>query len=308
MLKYFITFLILLGAISYGQAQDTTTTKPVVATTIYLKDGTQLRGTLLEETTETIRIKTDNLGEMTLSLDKVERVERHSGGFYKNGRYWISNPHSTRYFFAPSALSLRKGEGYYQNAYIFVNSASVGVTDHFTMGGGFVLNPTFRDWQVIFLTPKISFPSQSNVTFGAGVIAIGVFNKQYRYDYQTGQELPAKIEANLGGIVYGNVTFGGVERNGSIGLGWGFANEDLASRPVLNLSYMSRIGRKMGFVTENWIIVPGGGDGGVSILSGGVRFFGDRTSIDLAVLVPAGAGLDTFIAIPYVDFVLKFGK
>jgi hypothetical protein len=307
MLHCIIFFFLLIGTVTGVRAQDTTATKPITtATTIYLKDGSQLRGTLLEETAESIRIKMDNLGEVTLALDKIERIERYTGGFYKNGRYWISNPHSTRYFWAPSALPLRKGEGYYQNAYVFVNSASVGVTDHFTMGGGFVLNPTFRDWQVLFLTPKISFPSQSNVTFGAGLIAVGVFNKQYNYDYQTGQELPSRIKANLGGITYGNVTFGGVERNASIGLGWGFTNENVASQPVLNVSYMSRIGRKMGFVTENWIIIPGGRGGGISILSGGIRFFSDRTAIDLALLVPAG--LDTFIAIPYVDFVLKFGR
>lgn len=302
----FLLLFVLLAASFLTQAQDSTATKTKTAT-VFLKDGTQLRGSLISESADLIRIRTDNLGELSISLDKIEKIERYTAGYYKNGHFWPENPHSTRYFWAPSALPLRKGEAYYQNAYIFVNSVSVGVTDQFTMGGGFVLNPTFRDWQVLFITPKISFPSQGNVTFGAGVIAVGVFNRQYTYDYQNPySSRSSRIKTNLAGIAYGNVTFGDVERNTSLGLGWAFANDEFSARPVLNVSHMKRIGKKTGFVTENWIIVPGGGDSALALLSGGVRIFGERTSVDLALWVPAGVG--SFVVIPYVDFVLKFGK
>ena len=248
-----LIFLLLLGTISYSvQAQDADTTafKPVNAT-VLLKDGTQLRGLLLSESPVGVRIKTDNLGEMIVTRDKIERVEKNTDGFYRKGQYWFPNPHSTRYFFAPSALPLSKGEGYYQNAYIFVNSVSVGITDHFTMGGGFVLNPTFQDWQVFFLTPKISFPSKSNVTFSIGAIGVGVFNRQYEYDQQTGESRKGGIETNIAGIGYGTLTVGNAERNGSVGLGWGYANEEFGASPVINLSYMTRVGRKVSLVTEN---------------------------------------------------------
>lgn len=304
----FLFFLVLLSVIATdSRAQDTTATRPVSAT-IFLKDGTQLRGQILSETAETVRIKTDNLGELTLTLDKIDRIERQEEGFYRNGKYWFRNPNSTRYFFAPSALPLRKGEGYYQNAYVFVNSASVGVTDHFTMGGGFVLNPTFCDWQVLFLTPKVSFPSRSNVTFGVGAIAIGIFNRSYEYDYTSGQETSSGIDLTVAGIGYGIATFGDAERNGSVGLGWGFAGDEIGPRPVLNLSYMTRVGRKVGLLTENWIFIPTAGDPAVALLSGGARFFGEKMSVDLALWVPAGENIGQFIVIPYVDFVIKFGQ
>lgn len=184
--KIILLLLLACFAFTATHAQDTTATSPVNATILF-KDGTQLRGVILSESPVGIRIKTDNLGEMIITADKIDRIEKNIGGFYRNGQYWFPNPHSTRYFFAPSALPLRKGEGYYQNAYIFVNSASIGVTDHFMMGGGFVLNPTFQDWQVVFLTPKFSFPSQSNVTFSVGAIGMGVFTRSYEYDQQTGE-------------------------------------------------------------------------------------------------------------------------
>ena len=304
-----LVILLLFGMISYSaQAQDADSSAftPVNAT-VLLKDGTQLRGLLLSESPVGIRIRTDNLGEMIVTRDKIERVEKNTDGIYRNGQYWFPNPHSTRYFFAPSALPLSKGEGYYQNAYIFVNSVSVGVTDHFTMGGGFVLNPTFQDWQVVFLTPKISFPSQSNVTFSIGAIGVGVFNRRYEYDQQTGESRKNGFETNIAGIGYGTLTVGNAERNGSVGLGWGFANEDIGPAPVINLSYMTRVGRKLGLVTENWIIIPRHSSDAAAVLSGGLRFFGEKMSVDLALLVPTASGIG-FVAIPYVDFVVLFGQ
>ena len=304
-----LQFLLLLGAVSsysvQAQDADTTAFKPVNAT-IFLKDGTQLRGLLLSESPVGIRIRTDNLGEMTVTTDKIERVEKNTEGFYRKGQYWFPNPHSTRYLFAPSALPLSKGEGYYQNAYIFVNSVSVGVTDYFAMGGGFVLNPTFRDWQVVFLTPKFSFPSQSNVTFSIGAIGIGIFDRRYEYD-QTGASRKNGFETNIAGIGYGTLTVGNAERNGSVGLGWGFANDEIGSSPVINLSYMTRVGRKLGLVTENWIVIPRQSSNAGAVLSGGLRFFGEKMSVDLALLVPASSGIG-FVAIPYVDFVVLFGQ
>ena len=285
---------------------DSTVGFPINAV-VFLKDGTQLRGILLSESPVGARIKTDNLGELTITADKIERIEKNDAGFYHKGMYWFDNPHRTRYFYAPSALPLRKGEGYYQNAYIFVNSVAVGVTDHFTMGGGFVLNPTFQDWQVLFLNPKFSFPTQSKVTFSVGAIAVGVFNRQYEYDYQSFTSRKAGIETNIAGIGYGTLTIGDAERNGSVGLGWGFVNDELGGSPVINLSYMSRLGRKIGFVTENWLVIPPQGGNSVALTSGGVRFFGEKKAVDLALVVPIAEDVG-FIALPYVDFVIKFGK
>lgn len=299
-----LLFLLLFGAVSsVVQAQniDSTVAFPVKAV-IFLKDGTQLRGVLLSESPVGARIRTDNLGEIILTADKIERIDKNDEGFYNKGVYWFPNPNYSRYFFAPSALPLSKGEGYYQNAYLFVNSVSVGVTDHFTMGGGFLLNPTFRYWGAAFLAPKVSFPSQSNVTFGVGAILVGAYFRNFGL-FNPDREL----STFLGGIGYGAVTFGNKEKNGSIGLGWGFANGNIGSRPTVNLSYMTRVGRRVGLVTENWIFIPGQNASAVGILSGGVRFFGEKISADVGLLVPAAKDIGIFIAYPYVDFVVKFG-
>ena len=296
--------LLVVFAATNTLAQDIadTTAFPVNAV-IFLKDGTQLRGILLSESPVGARIRTDNLGELTITADKIERIEKNDEGFYSKGVYWFPNPNYSRYFFAPSALPLSKGEGYYQNAYLFINSVSVGVTDHFTIGGGFLLNPAFRYWGAAFLTPKLSFPSQSNITFAVGAIVAGAYFRNFGL-FNSDRE----VSTFFGGIGYGAVTFGNKEKNGSIGLGWGFANGNIGSRPTVNLSYMSRVGRRVGLVTENWIFIPGQNASAVGILSGGVRFFGEKISADAGLLVPASKDIGFFIAYPYVDFVVKFGK
>ena len=44
------------------------------------------------------------------------------------------NPQSSRYFFAPSGIQLRQGDGYFQSN-IALNSVSLGVTENITIGG-----------------------------------------------------------------------------------------------------------------------------------------------------------------------------
>ena len=61
-----------------------------------------------------------------------------------------------------------------------------------------------------------------------------------------------------------------------------------------------RISRRVKLVTENYVVEGGG------ILSGGVRFLGERLSADLGLFIPiSGEG---FVAAPIVNFVWTFGR
>lgn len=61
-----------------------------------------------------------------------------------------------------------------------------------------------------------------------------------------------------------------------------------------------RLTRRLKFVTENYFFEEGG------LVSGGIRFMGDRLSADLGLFAPLDA--DFFFAAPMVNFVWKFGK
>ncbi len=273
---------------------------------VSLKDGTDLVGILQSMSGQNLFLKSDNIGDVTLDMANILTVKEIEGQ-HRDGQFWYDNPHPTRYFFAPSAFTLRKGEAYYQNAYLFVNSVTYGVTDNFTMGVGYVLNPSFKGTQVFFLTPKFSFPSKSKVKFGVGSFIIGTTTPNYTYggppNYTTTQN--GRSLSTIG-IVYGNATFGTKEHNASVGLGYGFAQGTFSSTPVINFAYMNRFAKNVAVVSENWVAIAGGSTGG--IFSGGLRIFGERLAVDLALAVPASTGYNDVFIIPYIDVVYKFGK
>lgn len=53
-----------------------------------------------------------------------------------SGEFQPLDPHDTRLFFAPTARSLKRGEGYVGVYEIFLPFVQVGVTDRFSIGGG----------------------------------------------------------------------------------------------------------------------------------------------------------------------------
>lgn len=149
----------------------------------------------------------------------------------------IANPNSTRYFFAPSAIPLQKGSGYYQNAYILSNSVSFGITDKFTLGGGVIIPLLF------YTTPKISWKLGDKVYLGAGMIAATTI-------------IPDLIIS--GGIPYGIFTFGNTEDNITLGTGYGLLWNDGdfkdSGKPIVTLNAMKRLNDRFHLVSENWLL------------------------------------------------------
>lgn len=87
------------------------------------------------------------------------------------------------------------------------------------------------------------------------------------------------------------------------GLSWGFINGQFSQIPVITISGMTRISRRTALITENWFIPNNGLFG---IYSYGIRFFGEKLSVDLAFLNNKDIARSLFIGIPIVNFVVKF--
>jgi hypothetical protein len=83
------------------------------------------------------------------------------------------------------------------------------------------------------------------------------------------------------------------------------AGKEAADRPVFVLSGQTRVGKRMGLLTENYLIP---GDQFEAIFIYGMRFMGERISFDLVFLNHREIAKVLFIGIPMVDFVFKFGK
>lgn len=239
-------------------------------------------------------LATGNLGEIRLAKSNIKNIEVITPERMRKGQYWFDNPNDTRYLFSPTAIPLRRGEGYYQNSYLVINMFNAGVTNHFSMGGGFELITTFTGNPTLFITPKVSGQVGENWYLGGGAFA-GI-----HADF--GGELEG---SGAFGICYGMTTYGNSDDNITAGLGFGFVNDAFQERPFITLSGMKRISKKLGFVSENWIFPVDGYDFAISYA---LRFMSEKIAVDYGFINHPEIAKEIFIGIPYIDFVVKFGK
>ncbi|HET9571186.1 MAG TPA: hypothetical protein VFP20_07260 [Bacteroidales bacterium] len=284
--------LILLMSIFAARSQHVVQPLEIIDTTktyqVELKDGSEFIGTILSFDSTNLEMKTSSISNIQINRSSIRKMKTIETKMLFKGAVGIPNPNTTRYFFAPSAFNLKKGEGYYQNTYLILNSINYGITDHFSIGASLELISTFsnfgQDWSPIYLiTPKIGYQVAKNVNVGAGVL---IANMGFTGGLQ---------------LVYGLLTYGNPENNVTLALSTGFADGEYLKDAPFTLNGMFRLGRKTTFITENWI-VPGSG----ALYSYGVRFFGTKIAVDLGFLNNKDIVDFLFIGVPYVDFVVKF--
>lgn len=288
--------LFFLAIASIAQAQDSTLVR------VELKQGNSVQGTLSYQNDKAITINIPETGLMTIPWENIQTVT-HLG---KSSNSTFPNPQPTRYFFGPSAIPLQKGDKYYQNAYFLVNSFQLGLTDHLSIGAGVVIP------FVLFVTPKVGYQVSKNVHVGGGIIVANSLIRDFNFGVGAG---------------YGSLTLGSKERNVTLNLGLGAVKENsgllqddyvwkLANRPMMTLSGMTRISKRMMLMTENWFFSaktveydPMTGLATNSfyeyngILSVGTRYMGTRYAVDFGFLSPT---VSDFVAIPYLAYNLKF--
>lgn len=248
-------------------------------------------GTIIERNDKEIILLTEGKTKVHIPIETIQDIRSIPSSHFHDGEYWFPNPNETRYLYAPSAFNLKKGEGYYQNTYLFINSFNYGFTDNFSFGVGFEFLSTFGSFggdfnPIFFLTPKYSMQVSENLRVGIGVL------------YGNVSDLVGGF-----GVGYGLATYGNPEHNATLGLGFGFFDGDFSKDPVITISGMTRISRRISLVTENWFFPA---DVYRGILTYGIRFFGESMSVDLALINNSDIATAFPIGIPYIDFVVKF--
>ncbi|MBT3207277.1 MAG: hypothetical protein HN704_03130 [Bacteroidetes bacterium] len=247
---------------------------------IETKQGSTIIGRIIKKGNVKIVIESYEFGEITILLENIKNLEIVSSDRIINGKYWFENPHDSRYFFGPTARSLKKGGGYFQNMELILMSANYGITDNISIGGGFSIMPDVEiSKQLFFFQPKIGFQISEKISAGGGLFLFGA-------------------SEFLGSIVYGNLTYGNSDINETIGLGIVSLDDEFLKYPILMISGMQRLSPRIALVTENWIFSE------LQIVSAGIRFFGQKISVDLALINLLQDPI--FPGIPYVDFVFKF--
>jgi hypothetical protein len=288
-----IAFLLFFGAKT--MAQDSTYVR------LELKNGKTIGGQLIQKSETEVSLSTSDLGKVTIPWSTIKSMNMVA----KEETDRLANPQPSRYFFAPSAIPLKKGDKYYQNALFLLNSFQAGITDHFSLGAG-ILVPF-----AIYITPKIGYQLSKNVHAGGGIL----FATSLIQDLNFGV-----------GTIYGSFTYGSKEHNMTLNAGLGAVNENsglgsssynwkFAKNPMFTISGMTRVSKKVLLISENWIFSNTTNNYDANnqllnsttayngILSVGVRIIGERSAFDIGFLSPTFTKLS---AIPYLAYNIKF--
>lgn len=283
---FFLLFIVLISSAFYSaSAQDRTGETVRITTT----DGNILLGVIEQENDAQIILRVEGLGEVTVQKSNIKNLQTIDSERIKDGEYWFENPQGTRYFFAPNAIGLKKGSGYYQNTWILFNNVNYGVLDNVSVGAGTIPIFLFGASSVpIWILPKLSIPvSKDNLQFGAGALIGGVIG----------------AESGGFGLAYGNATYGDRDKNVTVGLGYAYAGDTWSNTPLVNISGLYRSSINIQWIAEIYFL-PGIDGSGLGIF--GARWAPERFAVDFGLLTPlSNAG---FIGIPWLGVTIPFGN
>ncbi|MEN0004984.1 MAG: hypothetical protein AAF798_12595 [Bacteroidota bacterium] len=268
----FALLLSLLLPLSTTLAQEERTEqddKTEVILSVKIKKGNTLIGKQLAWTDTHIVLEVEGIGKVNISLDEVDQVQIINDN-YTDGEYWIPMVRTPQLLFSPSGYGPKRSEIYYRNTLLILNQFDFGVTDYFSVGILFELvSPLFeQQTPVIAITPRFTIPIEKDkVNIGVGGYLFGAPN--------TGRLIDLSI-------INGVVTYGTIDRNFSVGVGWAIIEGEFSSNPGITLSGIYRFNNGIAILTDNYFIAPD--DVAVGSFSLGVRLIRKNVSWDFSLL------------------------
>jgi hypothetical protein len=286
-----LTVVLAVGTEAAAAGQDSKQRVPVpIAVTpagatdeLVLRDGTRAYGRI--DRVENGLVTFTTTAGASLQVQTAEVVSVHPvNGTVSNGEFRLADPNPTRLFFGPTARSLKQGAGYVGVYEILLPFVQVGITDRISFGAGTPL--LFGDGSAhpFWITPKVQVYSGASAQVSVGVMHF----------------------LNVGdgglGIAYVVATKGSTDSavTGGVGYAYDRSYDNKNDAPVAMIGGEHRISRGVKFMTENYIL------SGAGILTGGVRWMGERFSADFAMVVPIDG--DSTIAFPLVNVVYSFSR
>ncbi|MCX6835135.1 MAG: hypothetical protein NTW07_08390 [candidate division Zixibacteria bacterium] len=262
---------------------------------ITLEDGTTLIGKITEIRADQIKFQTD-LGEMTIVTSKITKIEEIKeskevkpteevkkteevkvapAAPAVNEKDWFPNPNRTRLLIGQNARSLKAGDGYFFDLWLFFPGLAYGITDNISISGGVSILPDVDD-QLFYFTPKFGFPAAENLDLALNVTVFRLWEETFYFGL-------------------GNMTYGTDDQSVTLGLGLGWNDERMMEKPVVTGGGEYRVDRRLSLVGEGWFI-PGENEDGM-LFFGGIRFLGKDDEEE---------DEDESDFLPYLDFVWNF--
>ncbi len=245
---------------------------------IRLVDNTELLGRITACTEDTIRFKTLSDIHIALPDDKIAALKWPRGKLVK-GEFRRYDPSHNRLFFGPTGRTLSDGEGNFTDFYVFFPTLAVRVADYFMLGGGVSLIPGAES-QLFYISPKVRVLHSNKFDLAAGFLFMGIPD----------EENAASVYSALSmGDPAGGVTLG-------VALPFVFEDNEF-DIPAFLFGAETQVSNNVKLITENWLLT--GDDDSLLLLSGGIRFFGERLAADIALVTsPEAVGDEGFPFLP----------
>ena len=276
--------------------------------TITLKDGGTLVGTIVAEDESAVTLRTSSGVELKLPKQAIASRGTPTGTSAAPSPSRLTDPNESRLMFAPTGRPLGKGNGYFSDHYVVFPGFAYGLTKNLSLSGGVSAIPAAGLSEQLFY---VSASAGWKLTDKAALAVGGLY--------------AAGAEENLGvAALFGVSTFGPPDRSLSLGLAllgardeeirYDARGEYLSSRtqwrfrdaPVLMVGGNLRLFRNVSLISESWLFL--GNDFELSQQPFGLalRFFGDRLSADVGVVLVAEI-LDEGFPVPWLSFSYHFG-
>ncbi|MBK9338384.1 MAG: hypothetical protein IPM98_18315 [Lewinellaceae bacterium] len=259
---------------------------------IRTSDGNEFVGKVITQDSAVIVLQTNIFAEITIRREAIRRMRPVSQKQTRSNKYLFETASNTHYFIGQNAYGLRKGEGYYQNGWIFLNQFAYGLSDHFSIGVGAVPFLGFEtDEAPIWIQPKISIPLLEQKVHVSITGIVGRLFSSYEED-----------AFGFGGVL-GQVTYGSPNANLSAGVGSVWGNGSWTRAPLFSIGGMVRTAPRFALISENYFVREDGDTYTIAML--GFRAIGRRASFDFGLL----SSLDEFdaIGIPWIGLQVPIG-
>lgn len=275
-----LSFVLALASTPQGRAPLIVIPAPGETQEIVLVDGTRALGQVEGLSEDVIDFRTTAGAVLHVARSQIVTLTVVAGRVV-HGEFWPADPNPTRLLFGPTARALKRGDSYLAVYEVSLPFVQVGLTDRISIGAGTLPYLGEGTSHPFWITPKVQVFAE-----GKTAVAVGAL-----HFVNVGDQ-------NLG-IGYGVVTHGTPESAVTVGFGYGYVTgEDRGGAPMVMVGGEHRVARRLKVITENYVFRRGG------LLSGGVRFLGERMSVDFGLVAPLD--VDTFIAFPLVNFVWAF--
>lgn len=265
--------------------------------TVNLSDGSRLNGSIKSQSPLKIYFQTFAGLKIELPRKMIQSVELLHGTEHA-GQFRRFDPNYSRLLFAPTGRTLKKGDGYFSDYYVFFPGIAYGFTDYFTLMAGVSIFPGLGfNEQMYYFAPRMGFNLSEKADLSGGFLYTSF-----------GGEFEA-------GIAFAVGTYGQRDRSFTLGLGLGYTrgaddNNDgfrFAHHPIIMFGGNYRLSNSLALVSENWLITGSNFDLKEQPFSLVLRFFGERLSVD-AGFIFVGEALKEGFPVPWLSFVYNFGR